>query len=531
MSDRPVNTTSTRSVVHCTNGMIATSQPLAASAGLQVLMEGGNAVDAAIAASAVLGVVECPMTNIGGDAFALVWDSKNKELKGINGSGRSSCKANAEKLKEKGYTSLPGIGPDTVTVPGTVSAWEELLQKYGSFSLDRLLAPAINYARNGYPVSEIVAYQWEMAKNVLLSNEEAKNKYMIKGKTPKAGEVFAIPDLASTLEIIGKQGAHSFYQGELAEKMCTSINDAGGVFTMEDFADHKSTWVDPISTNYKGYDVYELPPNGQGAMVLEMLNILEGYDMKSIPHNSADYMHLIVEAKKIAFHDRAKYVGDPNYKRKLPTERLISKEYALERRKEINMYEAMTNVKDIIKSSDTSYLTVVDSQRNCCSFICSVYDSFGSGIVAKDTGIVLQNRGSLFSLESNHFNYLEPNKRPLHTIIPAMVLKDDNPWLCFGVMGGDMQPQGHVQILLNIIEHNMNVQEAGEVSRVCHCADGVALETDIPWKERIKLLKKGHKLISDVDIFGGYQGIMIDPKTGVLSGGSDIRKDGCAIGY
>lgn len=531
MGDRPVNTKSTRSVVHCPNGMIATSQPLAASAGLKVLMEGGNAVDAAIAASAVLGVVEPCMTNIGGDAFALIWDAEKEELKGINGSGRSSKNADAKKMIEAGYNVFPSIGVETITVPGTVALWEDLLEAHGSKPLKDLLKPAINYARYGYPVSEIVAYQWQMAEDVLLTNKEATEKYMINGRCPKAGEIFSVKDLADSLELIGKHGRKVFYEGILAEKMCQTIQEAGGVLTAEDFKNHKSDWVEPIKTNYKGYDVFELPPNGQGAMVLEMLNIMEGYDLASLGFNSADYMHLLIEAKKVAFHDRAKYIADPDYKRELPIKTLISKDYAAKRRSEISMDKAMGEVKDIIKSSDTSYVTVVDSKRNCASFICSVYDSFGSGIVAKDTGIIMQNRGSLFSLEKGHFNFFEPSKRPLHTIIPAMVLKDDYPWLCFGVMGGDMQPQGHVQVLLNMIEFGMNVQEAGEVSRVCHCSEGVALETDIPWDVRIKLLEKGHKLISGVDIFGGYQGIRINKETGMLSGGSDIRKDGCAIGY
>jgi gamma-glutamyltranspeptidase/glutathione hydrolase len=456
---------------------------------------------------------------------------QKKELVGINGSGKSPKSADGNRLVKQGYKSIPAIGVETVTVPGMVAAWEDLLNSYGSQSLGPLLKPAIEYARNGFPVSEIIAYQWKRAEKVLLSNAEAAKKFRINGKPPKAGEIFSNKDLANTLELIGAQGCRVFYEGELAEKMCKSINKAGGSFTLEDFRNHKSEWVVPISTNYKGYDVYELPPNCQGAMVLEMLNILEGYDLQSIGFNSADYIHLLVEAKKIAFHDRSKYIADPNYERKLPTDILISKEYASRRRNEIKMDCTMPEVNDLIKSTDTSYVSVVDSERNCVSFICSIYSAFGSGLVVEDTGIMLQNRGTLFSLEPGHYNFLQPCKRPMHTIIPSMVLKDNKPWLCFGVMGGDMQPQGHVQILLNLIEFGMNVQEAGEAPRVCHTVEGVALETGIPWQTRLQLLEKGQHLISGANIFGGYQGIMIHPQTGMLSGGSDVRKDGCAMGY
>lgn len=531
MGDRPVTTKSTRSVVWSNHAMIATSQPLAAAAGLEVLMKGGNAMDAAVAASAVLGVTEPCMTGIGGDVFAVIWDSKKKELRGLNGSGRSSKNADGHKLISKGYQELPSIGVETITIPGTVAAWEDLLSEYGTFSLKELLKPAVQYAREGFPVSEIVAKQWQMAEDVLLSNEHARETYRINGSCPVAGEIFINKDLANSLELIGMEGRKAFYEGVLAEKMCASIQEAGGNFTMEDFRNHKSEWVEPLTTNYRGYDVYELPPNGQGAMVLEMLNILEGYDLKSMGHNSADYIHLLVEAKKIAFFDRARYIADPEACHSSVINQLISKGYGKQRRTQINFNQVSPPVTDLLSSSDTAYLTVVDSERNCVSFICSIYGSFGSGLAAKDTGILLQNRGSLFSLNPEHYNFLKPNKRPLHTIIPAMVFKEGKPWLSFGVMGGDMQPQGHVQVLLNLIDFGMNIQEAGEAARVCHCKDGVALETEIPWDVRLKLIEKGHLIISGLDIFGGYQGILIDPKSGTLAGGSDIRKDGCAIGF
>lgn len=510
--------------------MVVSSQPLAVAAGLQVLMKGGNAVDAAVAASAVLGVVEPFATSIGGDAFAIYWDGKKKELVGLNGSGRSASSIDAEKLKEKeGFTALPVRGVHTITVPGAVDAWSVMLDRYGTMTLKELLEPAIHYSREGFPVSEIIAEQWKM--NISgLETDEAKKVFLMEGRPPKAGDIFKNPGLADSLECIALKGRDAFYEGELAEAMCSTINKLGGHLSLEDFKSHTSDWVDPISTNYKGYDVYELPPNGQGAMVLEMLNILEGYDVKSLGHNSANYMHLIVEAKKAAFSDRANYVADPAFA-KLPTDKIISKEYAAERRKMLDMNKASDMSDWDWKSSNTVYLTVADKYGNVISFITSIYWEFGSGIVPEGTGIIMQNRGTLFSLEKNHFNYLEPRKRPLHTIIPSFVMKEGKPWFSFGVMGGDMQPQGHVQVLLNMIEFGMNVQEAGEAARVCHTAEGVALEQDIPWQERLKLIEKGHFIISTFDLHGGYQGILIDPETGAFAGGTDDRKDGCAMGY
>lgn len=530
MGDRPTTTKSARSVVRSKNGMIATSQPLAAVAGLEVLMKGGNAVDAAVAASAVLGVVEPFATSIGGDAFAIYWDSKQKELVGLNGSGRSASNINAEELKRKeGFTKLPLTGVHTITIPGAVDAWNEMLSRYGTMDFKELLKPAIQYAREGFPVSEIIAEQWKMNIGAL-ETDEAKRVFLINGKPPKAGDIFKNPDLANSLELIAQKGRDVFYKGELTEAMCSTMAKLGGALTVEDFNNHKSDWTSPICTNYKGYEVYELPPNGQGAMVLEMLNILEDYDLKAMGHNSADYMHLIVESKKAAFADRAKYIADPSFA-KLPIERIISKEYAAERRIKIDMNKASSMDDWDWNSSNTVYLSVADKYGNVISFITSCYWEFASGIVPEGTGIVMQNRGTLFSLEKGHFNYLEPNKRPLHTIIPAFVMKDGKPWFSFGVMGGDMQPQGHVQVLLNMIEFGMNVQEAGEAARVCHTADGVAVEQGIPWQERLKLIEKGHFLISAFDVFGGYQGILIDPTTGAFAGGTDDRKDGCAIGY
>jgi gamma-glutamyltranspeptidase/glutathione hydrolase len=478
----------------------------------------------------VLGVVEPFATGIGGDAFAIYWDGKKKELVGMNGSGRSASRVDAEELKAKeGFTRLPQNGVHTITVPGAVDAWSVMLERYGTMNFNELLQPAIHYAREGFPVSEIIAEQWKMNAGSL-ETEEAKRVFLIDGKPPKAGDIFRNPDLANSLELIAEKGRSAFYEGELTEAMCGCMKKLGGLLTPEDFKDHESEWVKPISTNYRGYDVYELPPNGQGAMVLEMLNILEGYDMKSLGFNSADYIHLIVEAKKAAFSDRAKYIADPAFA-DLPIEKIISKKYAKERRKLIDMNRANAMECWDWKSSNTVYLTAADQYGNIISFITSIYWEFASGIVPEGTGIILQNRGALFSLEKGHFNYLEPRKRPLHTIIPSFVMKDGKPWFSFGVMGGDMQPQGHVQVLLNMIEFGMNVQEAGEAARVCHTADGVAVEQAVPWQERLKLIEKGHLVISAFDVFGGYQGIMVDPETGAFAGGTDDRKDGCVMGY
>ena len=529
MADRPVYTRSTRSVVRSKQGMIAASQPLAASAGLQMLMNGGNAVDAAIAAAAVLGVVEPFMTSPGGDVFALLWSAKEQSLVGLNGSGRSGRSATLEDVRSRGYASMPSRGGIPVTVPGTVDAWCRLIERFGAMDLATILAPAIRYAEEGFPVSEIIAGQWQRGAAALRACGDAASVFLLNGRAPRAGEVFRNPGLGRTYRQIAAGGRQAFYESDIARKICECVQGAGGYLTPEDLKEHRSEWVKPLCTDYRGYDVYELPPNGQGAVVLEMLNILEGYVLASIGHNTAQYIHLLVEAKKIAFRDRDDHIADPGFY--APTIDMTSKKYAEKRRREIDPDRASQVTGPAKTSSDTVYLSVVDKDRNAVSFINSIYETFGSGLVAGDTGIVLQNRGSLFSLEPGHPNRLEPRKRPLHTIIPAMVAKDGLPVLSFGVMGGHMQPQGHVQVLLNMIDFGMNVQEAGEAPRVCHSPGGVALESEVGWDVRSRLVEKGHKVISDVDVFGGYQGIFIDRETGALAGGSDPRKDGCAIGY
>jgi gamma-glutamyltranspeptidase/glutathione hydrolase len=531
--DRPTDkTNSTRSMVIAQNGMVATSQPLAAMAGLRILLQGGNAFDAAVATAAALNVVEPMSTGIGGDMFALAWVAKDKKLVGLNGSGRAGSKASLDFFKQRGLEEIPFRGPLPVTVPGALHGWCTLLEKYGTMSLEQVLAPAIEYAEQGFPVSEIIATSWESAAHSLKDNPNWANNYLIDGRAPQIGEIFKQRALAETFKKLASGGKDVFYKEEIAKKIADFIQEQDGLLTLKDLADHTSTWVEPISTTYKGYEIYELPPNGQGVAVLEMLNILEGYDLKSLGHNSADYLHLLIEAKKLAFADLQRFVADPAFS-KLPLETMISKEYASQLRKLININRAAREVKTPLmeKEGDTIYLTVVDKDRNCVSFINSLYDHFGSGLIVPGTGICLQNRGALFSLDPQHPNCIAPGKRPFHTIIPAMVLKDGKPFLCFGVMGGAMQPQGHLQVLLNIIEFGMNVEEAGEAPRFRHLDRGVALESKINALTRYKLISKGHRIIWAVGAFGGYQGILIDPKTGVLYGGSDIRKDGCAVGW
>jgi gamma-glutamyltranspeptidase/glutathione hydrolase len=511
------------------NGMVAASQPLAAAAGLKVMMDGGNAFDAAVAAAGVLGVVEPFMTGVGGDVFALAWDAKRQELVGLNGSGRSGRNADSEHLRRLGYRAMPKHGPHTVTVPGAVDAWCALVERYGTMDMKTLLHPAIGYARDGFPVSEIIAEQWRLAAPVLMACPDATRTFLKDGRAPHAGEMWANPHLAKTYRFIAEGGRQAFYESSIAQEICRCVQGVGGPLVPEDFHEHGSEWVKPLCTTYRGHEVYELPPNGQGATVLEMLNILEGYDVASMGHNSAELIHLLIEAKKIAFSDRDAYIADPAFYTS-PVD-MVSKDYAAMIRQEIDPQRARPSDSSTLGSSDTVYLSVVDKSGNAVSFINSIYEKFGSGLVAGDTGIVLQDRGALFSLDPGHPNRLEPRKRPLHTIIPAMVMKQGHPWFCFGVMGGHMQPQGHVQVLLNIVDFGMNVQEAGEAPRVCHTPDGAAVESGIRPDVVMRLIEKGHRVIHAVDVFGGYQGIMIDPETGTLAGGSDPRKDGCAIGY
>jgi gamma-glutamyltranspeptidase/glutathione hydrolase len=544
--DRPApNPRSTRSVVMAKNGVIATSQPLATAAGLRVLQNGGNAIDAAVTAAAVLSVVEPTMNSAGGDLFSIVYDAKTRRIHGLNSSGRAPAAATLEEFQKRKLDRIPLRGELSVSVPGVVDGWNELLTKHGTISLAQALEPAIKYAREGFAVSEIVAWQWREVEDVLARDPKAASIFLPGGKAPVAGDAFKNPALASSLEQIARGGRDVFYKGAIGKAIADDMQRRGGLIRADDLAAQHADWVDPLSTTYRGYQINELPPNTQGIVPLEMLNILEGYDVRALGHNTAAYLHLLVEAKRIAFADRDAWIGDPASTPKTAIDRMLSKEYAAQRRREINPDAAARDVKPLaldgrsspdggeypVGMGDTVYLTAADAQGNVISLIQSVFEIFGSGLVAGDTGIVLQNRGSLFSLTPGHPNQLAPGKRPFHTLIPAMVLKDNQPFLSFGVMGGDMQAQGHVQVLLNLIDFGMNIQEAGEAARFRHSPAGIALESAISAEARFGLSARGHHLTETPGVFGGFQGILIDPKTRVLMAGSDPRKDGMAAGW
>jgi gamma-glutamyltranspeptidase/glutathione hydrolase len=544
--DRPAgNSRGTRSVVMARNAAIATSQPLATAAGLQVLQAGGNAIDAAVTAAAVLSVVEPTMNGPGGDLFAIVYSAKDKKVHALNSSGRAPAAATPEEFTRRNLQRVPLRGELSVSVPGVVDGWSELLAKHGTRTLAQALAPAIKYAQDGYAVSEIIAGQWKDVENVLARDAKAAAIYLPGGKAPAPGDVFRNPALAASLEQIAKGGRDVFYKGAIAKAIADDMRRRNGLITAEDLAGHHADWVEPVSTTYRGYQVLELPPNTQGVAALEMLNIMEGFDLKALGHNSAAYLHVLVEAKRIAFADRGAWLGDASSTPAKAIERMLSKDYAAERRKEISKEKAAADYRplaiegrptpgggdDPIGKGDTIYLTAADSEGNVISLIQSLYETFGSGIVAGDTGIVLQNRASLFSLTPGHPNQIAPGKRPFHTLIPAMVLKDGVPWVSFGVMGGDMQAQGHAQVLANLIDFGMDIQAAGEAPRFRHTAGGLALESAFTADARAGLASRGHLLIDSTGVWGGFQGIMIDPKTRVLMAGSDPRKDGMAAGY
>jgi gamma-glutamyltranspeptidase/glutathione hydrolase len=535
-----------RSVTLATHGMVATSHPLAAQIGLDVLKSGGNAVDAAIAVDAALGLMEPMSCGIGGDLYALVWDAKTQKLYGLNASGRSPYKATRDFFAKKGLDQIPTAGPLSWSVPGCVDGWEELRKRFGTRSLAQILEPTIRYAEEGFPVTPVIGGYWQGGAARLRRHPDAARTYLIDNRAPRAGEIFKNPNLARSYRLIADKGRDAFYKGPIARAIVAFSEANGGLFSIKDFADHTSTWVEPVSTTYRGYQVWEIPPPGQGIAVLEMLNLLEGYDLKKMGPESADWWHLFLEAKKLAYADRARFYADPDFV-KVPVAELISKPYADQRRKLIDMSKAMTRIPagdPRLEQGDTVYLCVVDKDRNCVSLIQSNYMGFGSGLVPGDLGFALQNRGCLFALDAAHPNRLDPHKRPFHTIIPSMVMKGGKPWFVFGVMGGDMQPQGQVEVLVNLIDFGMNVQEAGESPRLEHV--GSATPTGIPGKpgggtvqaergisEKVieELTRRGHQIKPVRVNGGGYQGILIDPKTNVLHGGSEARKDGCAVGY
>jgi gamma-glutamyltranspeptidase/glutathione hydrolase len=520
---------------------------------LDILKQGGTAVDAAIAANAALGVIEPNNGGIGGDLFAIVWSAKDKKLYGLNASGRSPGGLTYDALKTVlgQRAQIPLYGPLSVSVPGAVDGWFQLHQRFGKLPMRNLLAPSIRHAREGVPVPQVIAYSWQVAARRLADNQAVvsefdnfRRTFLINGKAPIEGQIFRNPDLAATYEKIATGGRDAFYKGTIADAINRYARRAGLYLRKADLAAHRSTWIEPVSTNYRGYDVYELPPNGQGISVLQMLNILEGYDLKKLGHNSADYLHLLVEAKKLAFEDRARYYADPDFA-KASINWLITKEYAAQRRKLIDPKKASERLDagdSGLRAGDTVYLTAADDQGNIVSLIQSNMLEFGSGMVPDGLGFVFHNRGTSFNMQPDHANAYAPNKRPFNTIIPGFVLKNRAPFLSFGVMGGAMQPQGHLQVLCNIIDFGMNVQEAGDAARFSHSGssepigtlmtDGgrLALESGIPGEVRAELEKRGHHL-APTDFFGGYQAIQWDAVNRIYRGASEMRKDGQAAGY
>ena len=523
-----------RSVVRAEHGMVASSQPLASQVGLEILKRGGNAVDAAIAMAAMLNVTEPMMTGIGGDAFMLVYWSKTKEMKGLNASGRAPRALSLDHFAKKGIKTMPETGMEPITVPGAFDGWVTLLEKYGSMKLAELLAPAIEYAEGGFPVMEKTAADWNEYVGKLKRTPAAQANYLVNGQAPRAGEIFRQRNLARTFRTLARGGREAFYRGEIARAIVDYCRDNGGFLSMQDFAEHKSEWVEPLSTDYRGYTIYECPPNGQGITALLALNILEGFDLAKMSAQPDLYYHTMIEATKLAFADRDKYIADPAFA-KVPVRQLLSKEYAASRRALIDPDKASDMVLpgQIVNDSDTTYFTVIDKDRNAVSFINSLYELFGSGIVAGDTGIILHDRGAGFSLDPAHANRLEPGKRPFHTIIPAMVFRDGKLFMSFGVMGGGIQPQGHVQVLTNLIDMKMGLQQAIEAPRFRYVSGARVLMEEAMTDAVIKrLIERGHQRAKERGLsMGGGQAIMIDPASGTLMGASDPRKDGLALGY
>ncbi|SHN00088.1 gamma-glutamyltranspeptidase / glutathione hydrolase [Cyclobacterium lianum] len=535
----------TRSETIAKNGMAATSHPLATETALEVLRNGGNAVDAAIAANAVLGLVEPTGNGIGGDIFAIVWDEASQKLHAINGSGRSPKSLDIDYFQEKGFNVIPYLGPLPVSVPGCVDGWYTLHERFGSVPMKDLLQPAIDYAIEGFPVSEIIAARWAREVPRRIQYPGFRETFTFDGQAPKKGEIFKNPDLANTLSMIAAGGRDAFYKGEIARTIAAYMDENGGFLSYEDLAEHRSEWIEPVSTNYRGYDIWELPPNGQGIAALQILNILEGFDLSAMGFGSADYIHTFTEAKKLAYEDRAKYYADMDFN-DIPVEELISKEYAERRRSLIDPNAAATTLDaGELNQGSTIYLTTADKEGNMVSLIQSNYGGMGSGMVPTGLGFGLHNRGQMFNVrDSGHFNAFEPGKRPFHTIIPAFITRDGKPFMSFGLMGGAIQPQGHAQIVINMIDFGMNVQEAGDAPRINHTGsseptgsvmeDGgtLYLEYGIDYEEIRSLIKLGHDVkYGRPDGFGGYQGIMYDYENKVYYGASESRKDGYAGGF
>ena len=539
----------TRSEVLATHGCAATSHPLATQAALDLLRAGGSAVDAALAANAVLGLVEPTGCGIGGDLFAIVWDAEGEKLHGLNGSGRSPESLTYETLTHElarlGLEKIPAHGPLPVSVPGAVDGWFTLHERFGKLPMRKVLAPAIRHAREGFPVTEVIAHDWSRAVPVLSELPGFSEVFAPGGRAPRKGEIFRNPTLAATYERLTTGGRDAFYEGEIAESIGRYMAEQGGYLTAEDLAAHRSEWVAPVSTRYRGFDVWELPPNGQGIATLQILNLLEPHDLAAMGFGSPEYLHLFIEAKKLAFEDRATYYADPDFA-EIPVEELISKQYASRRSQLIDPERAARRVEAgnlALEHGDTVYLAVADPAGNMVSLIQSNYRGMGSGMTPPGLGFVLQDRGELFTLEPGHANVYVPGKRPFHTIIPAFVTKDGEPWLAFGVMGGATQPQAQAQVLVNLIDFRMNLQEAGDAPRFVHfgsseptggvMTDGgvVSVESGIPYETVRALIRKGHAVRFEVGPYGGYQAVARDLETGVWVGASESRKDGQAGGW
>lgn len=535
----------TRSEVIAQNGMVASSHPLATQIGIDVLKKGGNAIDAAIAVNAALGLMEPTGCGIGGDLFAIVWDPKTKKLHGLNASGPSPQSLSLDFFLENNYEGVPYYGALPVSVPGAVAGWIALHDKFGNLTMDQILSPAIHYAENGFPLTELIAYyiQRSVERFIRVDYPNIKETYLDPngGKLPSEGEIFKNPLLAKTYKTIAKKGKQGFYNGKVARAIAEEVQQQGGFLTTADLSSFEVEWVDPVSINYRGYDVWELPPNGQGIAALQMLKILEGYDFSKIDFGSDEHIHLFTEAKKLAFEDRAKFYADMTFA-DVPLETLLSESYADQRRALIKEKASMYSAGQI-SAGETIYMTVADKDGYMVSLIQSNYFGMGSGVVPQGVGFMLQNRGALFSLDENHANVYAPGKRPFHTIIPAFVTKDGSPFLSFGVMGGDFQPQGHSQIVMNIVDFGMNTQEAGDAPRWDHKGSSsprgnqakgkgeIRVESGISYETIRQLMSRGHDVGFTLGEFGGYQAILWDEKNQVYRGASESRKDGQVSGY
>lgn len=544
---------SSRSEVMGQNGMAATSHPLATQIAVDILKQGGHAVDAAIAANAALGLMEPTGNGLGGDMFAIVWDQSAQELTGYNGSGRSPEDLSLEWFQENGYQDIPKRGPLPVSVPGVIDGWFALHERYGQLEMADILAPTIDYAENGHPVHELIAWYWDRTVPILAPYPGFIEQFTVDGRAPQAGEIWKNPNYADTMRILVDEGRDGFYKGELARRISDYMAENDGFLDYDDLANHQGEWVEPVSTNYRGYDVWQIPPNGQGIAGLQILNVLEGFDLSEIEFGSAEHVHLFVEAKKLAFEDRARHYADPDYM-EVDVDWLISKEYAAKRRELIDPDQSARTVeagRPELNEGDTIYLTTADQYGNMVSFIQSNYRGMGSGMTPPGAGFILQNRGEMFVLKEGHPNTFAPAKRPFHTIIPAFITENGQPWVSFGLMGGGMQPQGHAQIVMNLVDFDMGLQEAGDAPRIHHTGsteptgqalqmtDGgeINLESGFDYDTIRGLLDRGHRVSWARGPFGGYQAIMVnhdqrtEPPTRVYRGASESRKDGQAAGF